>query len=297
MARERFEHLAEFGLERLIPKRIIQRIEASFTDFREVMEWKEDLPHGLPHVIESTSLLYHLAFTYTFLHPIEADRAYQTLRYHDKGYVFVNRGVLKPEEHHYGSIYYAWKMGVDKQVLAAIALHIEDVLPPKTPAWVRAARDCDRITRLGYTGANNIVFWEGFWDKGLGAKEMEDLANRHILCSVEWPETDELEEEACEHFKTKVIPFLYYKGQDAISRVQDLVEEMLRRAGGDTRQDLEPVMREVQDMCEQKYKNSREIINLLARLHMICWPSDQCEQEWREWCISNLGEALPPRPR
>lgn len=279
MTAEHFADLVSGGIETLVPPDILQKLVVNCPDISQ-FPFEEDLAHNFPHILEVLSAIHHFYYDYTYIEPSQRIWATQTALYHDKGYKFVTAGLLSSEEHHFGSIYYAWKAGVDVEVLAAISMHVLDVLPPNTPAWVKLVRDADRLARVGYTGINNIISYLGFWGEQ-SWEEVRGLVDDRILADDYYPEAEEFQRPAMEFFDTRVLPWLYGAGVEKVNELMEIFTEVLRRVGGDTLYDLEPIMRQLERQEEGKLRHSGQIIQKLGRLRTLMVRDDKLG--WEEF--------------
>jgi hypothetical protein len=176
-------------LIREIPPGVLLRLKkgvASIDQLREALNWTEDAPHRLAHVLDTINIYHYLAKAYK-LDPIEANLGDRSLRLHDVGYRFSEQGILTPDEHHFGSIFVASIIDQDMRVIKAIKSHVEDVLPKDTPMWIRLVRDADRISALGFTGANRLAFYFGFRDPNLQDLGQEEAIRSEIFCTLTPP--------------------------------------------------------------------------------------------------------------
>lgn len=86
----------------------------------------------------------------------------QAVPLHDSGYSFVEMGILKPEEHNYGSGLVAFLKTGDIELANGIVKHLDDVLPVGTPPWILLLREADRSDRWGWQGVISAAYYLGF---------------------------------------------------------------------------------------------------------------------------------------
>jgi hypothetical protein len=186
----------------------------SAEDLREVATWREDPAHRRAHILDAKYIFNYLAVK-SNLSQGQVDLGLRTIELHDTGRRFVELGLITAEQHCEGSIFYASFIDPDPRILSAIRHHTDDVLPEKIDFWIRLVRDADRISVLGYTGANRLARFWGFKDPQLDAFGDEEYIKRKLFCDLSSPSepgrygfSSFYEKNAYSYFQGRVTPYL-----------------------------------------------------------------------------------------
>jgi len=192
----------------------LEPILKSARDLREVIRWKEDRAHQRAHILDAKYIFNYLAHK-SKLGQEQIDLGLRAIDLHDTGYKFVEKGLISIEQHHEGSMFFASFLDPDPRVLRAIQHHVDDVLPANIEFWIRLFRDADRISALGYTGANRLARFWGFEDPQLDKLGDEEYIKRKLFCDLSSPmEPDgqnvnsRHERNAYNYFQGRVTPYL-----------------------------------------------------------------------------------------
>ena len=198
---------------------------ATLKSIQEVMLLQGDQAHKLAHVLDVLAIFNCLAEADN-LDPVERDLGQRTIRLHDTGRKLVEKGWLEPNEHHFGSMMIASIVDPDPRVLEGIRHHIDDILPESIELWIRLVRDADRISALGFSGANRSAWFFGFRDIRLYAQEQEGAIRSGKLCDLRhapeaykclgfsYPLLEDYDLKAARYFAKKVAPYIHLSGQD-----------------------------------------------------------------------------------
>lgn len=186
----------------------------SAADLREVVGWKEDSAHQRAHILDTKYIFHYLAVK-SKLSQEQVDLGLRAIDLHDTGYRFVQRGLIPLARHHEGSVFYASYVDPDPRILKAIHHHIDDVLPADIEFWIRLVRDADRISVLGYSGANRLARFWGFKDPQLDELGDEEFIKRKLYCDLSAPfqpdgasKNPYYERNAYNYFQGRVTPYL-----------------------------------------------------------------------------------------
>jgi len=253
----------------LIPEPVLTRLSPHIQSAENIQsilnDWSEDTPHGRAHVVE---MLFNLKWAWEELSVDESwttwttdyDLALRTIRLHDKGYAFVEQGILKPEEHQFGSLAIASVLDNDPRILYAILHHTDDILPQDAPRFCRVVRDLDRLSALGYTGINRMAYYiEGFKTKfePLLQGDEEQLVNSGIFCESEYPKVDEYEKSARRFFKKELLKFV---GEDISGNRADVMMELLQsamvRTFGSSEYEVDPILDDLRWVFRPKIQHT-----------------------------------------
>lgn len=265
-----------------IPNDFVSRVSPELSDISKVLAWGEDFPHRRGHIIECLSNLSHVRWDFGEFDPVGFYLTERTLELHDKGYVLVKNGLIKPEEHHLGSVLIADKVEPDVRVLYGILHHVDDTLPQGSPLWVRMVRDLDRVSTMGYTGLIRLAFYMGFNDPVLNQENEEVLINKRILCEDTFPDPKEYEIEAKIFFDDQILPFIIEDDKRATEfylRIHGVIDRFM----GDTRRGIEPVMKDLRQLFDVKLRHTvlakesinerkpllKELVNVIDILHYL----------------------------
>lgn len=240
--------------------------------FREIMRLPEDPPHKRPHVIEALiclSWLWEMLGVVGEFDTLAWDLSDRILRLHDKGYILVEQGIIKPEEHHWGSLLIASVVDPDPRVLYGILHHVDDILPEDAPYAVRVARDLDRVVGLGYTGVVRLAYYLGFNHPFLNPGNETELIKQRILCETYYPDTEGYEEPAKEFFQTEILPFFQSQKAGDLEKIWQMIQQsqvLKARVLGAPRLGIEPVLKPIRELYSPKIKHTLEIeAELLGR--------------------------------
>lgn len=238
-----------------IPQEVVAKLSPHIQTAENVQfvlnNLQEDPPHSRAHVLEMT---FNLKWAWESLHldksyktwTTDYDLALRTIRLHDKGYVFVQGGILKPEEHHFGSLAIASILDNDPRVLYAILHHTDDVLPSDAPFFCRVVRDLDRLSGLGYTGINRLAYYlDGYYDRyhSLLDGEAEKLINNRTFCESAFPQVDNYEENAKRFFRKDLLNFVREDySQQRQKKMLEILQSSMVRTIGSTEYKVDPIL-------------------------------------------------------
>jgi len=255
-------------LKREIPDTIRVWIHAQLQTglaIQEVMASQEDEAHRMAHIQDTLAIFNSMADCHK-LGPADRDLGNRTIRLHDSGYKLVQQGVLRPEEHHYGSMAIASIVDPDLDVLRAIHLHISDILPEDTELWIRLVRDADRLSNVGFGAANRLAYFFGYRDPELEGQRQDTAVNSGVFCDLRHaPQLyrrysqqiegvaylpDGIEDydlRAAEYYAARVAPYIFESGQS--QEYADFIRMMIKRVLGigDRIEPVNEIGREIYD--------------------------------------------------
>lgn len=147
------------------------------------LERPQDFAHGPAHLIPmvSNTMLIAQEGRYTRggeISPKDTLRLKRAALTHDTGYKLVP-GVLKPEEHHYGSALIAWLLYHDEAIVEAILLHVQNIMPDETPYWMTVLQDGDRVSRMGWPMVEWVANYLGYRHPRLERLPQRTLGQTH----------------------------------------------------------------------------------------------------------------------
>ncbi|MFI5240957.1 MAG: hypothetical protein ACHQUA_00830 [Microgenomates group bacterium] len=163
------------GIERTdlydVPADIAQRLEPVLKDINSHLLNQQDFPHQHWHgrLVARDAVYTARMFD---LKPDEVELTRLIAENHDEGYRLVTAGVLKPEEHHFGSYLIAKAKYADLTIANGVLLHIEDVIPEEAPFPYSIVRNVDRLHSMGWGGFVRTAYYLGFKPFNLSDKEL-----------------------------------------------------------------------------------------------------------------------------
>jgi len=243
--------------EASIPPEIFAKLKP-FTDrMDEIMRWSADFSHQKFHILDA--LLHLRYFDYECLKQQRImdgmdwedrakypewsdwwgyidlpnyDRIERALRLHDTGRFFVEKGILRPDEHHFGSLFMATHIDGDPLVCDAVFHHIDDVLPENSSSVARYVRDLDRIVGAGYIGLIRSAAYYGFEHSLLHEQDEDKVIEDGIMMGIIDRFGRTTEKRAENFFWDNVYPYFESQGKGGILLLGTLSKIILDRIYG-----------------------------------------------------------------
>lgn len=258
----------------LIPAEVKDRLFPRFQSTEDIHNilntLQEDFPHRRGHLVEMEFNLWWAweSVPVTENWSSDYDIALRAIRLHDKGYIFVEQGILKPEEHQFGSLAIASVVDSDPRVLYTILHHTDDVLPESAPTYCRVVRDLDRLCGLGFSGANRLAYYiDGFRErfKDLLSQEEEFLLRSGIFFECGYPMEEEYESQSQTFYNKKLMQFI---GEDITGeRKNRMVEQLLSsmvRIYGSKEYKVDPIFSGIEWMFRPKILHTLQAQEVLV---------------------------------
>jgi len=273
-----------------IPQETLTKLEPFKGRLDEVFRQQNDLAHLRNHILDCIFLFrnydseasqYKRQATINYWNDIAPkdygegielldlptfDKVERGLRLHDTGRAFVQMGILKPEEHHFGSLFIASIVDGDPLVCEACLHHIDDALPKKTSIVTQWVQSIDRLSGSGYVGLTRYAFSQGFNHQYFSGKNIEEKTLDYSLMSTD-QHGNANESIAKEFFWKDVYPFFQQQGDLGLIYLATYSKIVADRIVGRNyigRRDLNGFEREVLKMDRNSRKVS-PIISLLDR--------------------------------
>ena len=298
-------HETEAFLE-LIPQQILNRLKPFKGRLDEVVSARADFAHLKYHTLDE-KLIFRFCDRRAYLmrnQVLNADmdeslrrqmlsnpsklldldivtfeRIEQAIDLHDRGRGLATMGILKPEEHHFGSLFLALMINGDPIVCNAVMDHIHDVLPPNSSIVSRCVRDIDRVAGSGYIGLIRLVIYHGFQHLMIEEKNEDTIILNGLMMTAQDRHGQLNEDLAEEFFWDEVFPFFESKGDEGMKTLRSLCKIILDRAYGRDCANwapdkyqleaigldnnilvVEPIMQDFQIALEFKFKNTLKVM-------------------------------------
>lgn len=243
------------SFESCFPPGVLEKLQPFAQDIGEILGGSIDFPHQKYHVLDN--LLHFRYFDQEcykmqrfmdhldeeerrkFTGPdwwnidlITYDLIERAIRFHDNGRYFVEKGVLKPNEHHFGSLFVAMNVDGDPRVCEAVFHHVDDVLPADASTVERYVRDIDRIVGAGYVGLIRVAMYYGFKHPLLEETDEDKVVFGGVLMAIpdRFGKIDE--SKAKNFFWQSVYPHFESQGPDGLRLLGTLSKIMLDRIVG-----------------------------------------------------------------
>ncbi|HLD92012.1 MAG TPA: hypothetical protein VI795_01305 [Patescibacteria group bacterium] len=297
---------------KLIPPDILTKLEPFRGRLDEVLQQQPDFSHLKYHVLDALFLLRYVDKTseenirflrrainfHDYPYPEHLDqnrlihdlnqptfsRIEKALELHDLGKGFESLVGLKPNEHHFGSLFIATVVNGDPRVCEAVFHHIDDVLPKNISLEARLTRDIDRLAGSGYIGLIRLAEFAGFKHSMLEERDEDKIINDGIMMSADrYGHFNE--SKAKDFFWKHVYPFYKSQGGKGLERLATsskiildrligrnfkgqsnhhfFEEEVLKVDGGARK--VEPVIDELRRNLCQKFTNTLEVLIITRR--------------------------------
>ena len=168
-----------------IPASVAIKLEQELPKVNEFLKYKPDFPHQEWH-IQGVVRDVLFAAEVMGLDREETELTRLVAETHDEGYKAVQAGLLKPEEHHFGS-YLVAKARYSEEVALGALLHNSDVMPNGVPYAYKLVRDVDRLHFLGWGGLVRAAYYQGFRPFGMVEGDTEAAGKAAALFETRTP--------------------------------------------------------------------------------------------------------------